>query len=235
MSFGMKGCSLKWKASIMDKFVEEVCVQTKKHLEAGGKVSRLIGYDNGKKDKCRGAVVSNPHLWDYLYPLRDWKWDREDCGKQLLAAGLPLIHKSACVFCASMQIDELVELADNHPDLLRLAIQLEDNASPFLEGNMTQEQLDGRYQEALCKHESKMVKFRKRALNWLLKMRKGKKPSFTPPKPPRRKTAGEPGLVQGLWRSGVAGKRDKSKYRPGSWRKFCEDRNLLPDDLKDVS
>ena len=218
MSFGMKGCSLKWKASIMDKFVSTVCVETREWLEAGGRCQRLIGYDNGAKDKCRGAVCKDETKWEYVYPLRTWGLDREACGETLLAAGLPLIHKSACVMCASMQIHELVELAENHPDLLALAIKLEDRAAPFLEGNMSQEQLDERHEMAICKYTAKLDAYNRGA-------RKSK------PKPPRRKKVGDPGLAKGLWRGGAAGKRDASKRRPGSWREFCEQHGLLPEGL----
>lgn len=214
MSFGMKGCSLKWKASIMDKFVETVCVETRDWLKTGNRIQRLIGYDAGPKDKCRGAVAKDEQKWEYVYPLRSFNMDREACGDLLVSQGFPLIHKSACVFCASMQIAELIELAENHPDLLELSIILEDNASEYLEGNMSQEQLDERHEIALCKYRRDLDAYNRGD-------RKSK------PKPPRKKKAGEPGLVQGLWRSGVAGKRDPSKYRPGSWRQFCEERGLF--------
>ena len=220
ISFGMKGCSLKWKASVLDALVKNTR-QCAEWLAAGGRVQRLIGYDAGPKDKCRGAVQADEHLWEYRYPLREWGWDRERCGEEIAKAGLPYVHKSACYFCASTQKEEVRELARNHPDLLLKAIALEDNAVPYLEGNMTQEQLDERYEQAMAKYEAKRAA-------WEAKGRQGKEP-----KEPRKKIAGEQGLVKGLWRSGVRGIRNPASRRPGSWRQFCEEEGLLPDPQED--
>jgi len=245
MTFGGKKCSLRGKAQVMDKFVKENCVQTREWLKAGGRVTRMIGYDDGAKDKCRGAVVSNPHLWEYAYPLREWHWDRDRCGEELLNAGLPLIHKSACVFCASMKSHELLELATNHPDLMRLTIEMEDWAFDNMLGNMTQDQLDKVYEQAVKEYYQKlhsywhnMTKYRELLATYPERLRqyqngetkrkaaKPKKPTMPPT--PKHHKVGNPGLVKGLWRNGCAGKRDKSKYRPATWRQFCEENNCLP-------
>jgi ABC-type branched-subunit amino acid transport system substrate-binding protein len=64
----------------------------------------------------------------WWYPLRDWKWDREECEKQILAAGLPVPMKSCCFFCPAMKPEELTQLAKSSPDLVRRAIAIEDGA-----------------------------------------------------------------------------------------------------------
>ena len=62
------------------------------------------------------------------YPLMEWGWTRDDCIRQIEAAGLPQPGKSSCFFCPSMKPDEITALREQHPDLFRRALALEDNA-----------------------------------------------------------------------------------------------------------
>ena len=57
-----------------------------------------------------------------------WGWTRDDCIRQIEAAGLPQPGKSSCFFCPSMKPDEITALREQHPDLFRRALALEDNA-----------------------------------------------------------------------------------------------------------
>jgi hypothetical protein len=59
------------------------------------------------------------------YPLREWGMTREDCGKVIVDAGLPLPPKSACFFCPSMKDAEIAELARDEPELYALAMEME--------------------------------------------------------------------------------------------------------------
>jgi hypothetical protein len=130
LAFGGKSCSLKWKAAPMDKFVDKY-EPFQEWIEAGGKITRLIGYDDGLKDSRRGATKPDPK-YEYRYPLREWHWDRVQCIEEIVAVGLPPPIKSACFHCPSTQKDELLWLAKEYPDLARRAVLMEDNARPNL-------------------------------------------------------------------------------------------------------
>lgn len=128
ISFGRKSCSLKWKGEPLDREARRVFAE---HIRRGGRVRRAIGYDAGPCDSKRGTSESKGP-WRWIYPLREWGWDRERCVVEIVQAGLPIPHKSACWFCRSMSPDEVLELAANHPDLATRAVALEDRARPRL-------------------------------------------------------------------------------------------------------
>jgi hypothetical protein len=129
LAYGFKGCSNKWKVGPLDKWVK---ARYKAHLKAGGQVARLIGYDAGAKDCSRGTSAKDSKQWRFIYPLREWGWDRDECIRQIKLAGLPEPMKSACFFCPSTQKDELIWLAHKHPGLAKRAIQMEDKAQDTL-------------------------------------------------------------------------------------------------------
>jgi hypothetical protein len=166
LAFGRKACSNKWKIAPMDKHVESVYAD---RFAKGQQVARAIGYDAGPKDSCRGGSITEDEKYVYVYPLRDWGWDRTKCKLEItLEENLTVPRKSSCFFCPSMQKEELKALAIDHPFLAALAVLMEDRAQPNLQ------------------------------------------------------------KIGGLWRKGVKGTRDPSKYRPASWRQFLEEQNLLP-------
>jgi len=129
LAFGRKACSNKWKIAPMDKWVRQ---QYGEHLAEGNQIARCIGYDAGPKDSCRGGNVTDCDDFVYLYPLREWGWDREQCKLEIAKEGLVVPPKSACFFCPSTQKDELVQLAIDHPELARKAVEMEDRAQPNL-------------------------------------------------------------------------------------------------------
>lgn len=90
-----------------------------------------IGYDDGPKDSKRGAVAADGR-YTYEYPLRALGWDRDECARQILAAGLPLPPKSACFYCPSTTPEELAALDDAHPELGDKIIFMETLAKPNL-------------------------------------------------------------------------------------------------------
>jgi hypothetical protein len=137
ISFRMKGCSLKWKAQVMDNFILGVsrgpnkCEGWAPALEAlasGVKPVKLIGYDFGNIDSCRAINMTEDSNFRYLYPLRDLKLNREDCIATIKRAGLKVPIKSACYYCASSKPWELMWMAAEHPDLLERALIIEDTA-----------------------------------------------------------------------------------------------------------
>jgi len=137
LAFGMKSCSLKWKAAAMDHFILGCSRGPNQHegwrpallaLAEGKKPIKLIGYDAGPKDSRRATDRVEDEHFLYRYPLREWGWDRDRCKAEIAAAGLPVPPKSACFFCPATQPDELLWLAETHPDLFKRAVAMEDAA-----------------------------------------------------------------------------------------------------------
>ena len=133
MAYGFKRCSLKHKIGPQDKFCNRY-PPCRKVWAAGKRVVKFIGYDAGegyRSDKVLLGDLADPK-YSKWYPLMEWGWTRDDCIRQIEAAGLPQPGKSSCFFCPSMRAEEIIRLRDHHPDLFRRAIALEDNARPNL-------------------------------------------------------------------------------------------------------
>jgi hypothetical protein len=134
LAFGRKSCSLKWKVAPQDKFVE-AWAPARAAWAAGQKVQRCIGYDCSAADSKRYALTVNHHgmehaKYEYLYPLRDWGWNRDECKRQIAAAGLPVPVKSACWFCPASKPAELHELKEHE---LKHIVIMETRAKPYLQ------------------------------------------------------------------------------------------------------
>lgn len=126
LAFGLKGCSLKFKGEVMNKWRNR-WPMAMRAWEQGKKVRVAIGYDAGPKDSRRSNLKEDMK-YTYWYPLREWGWDREECFRQIRAAGLPVPLKSSCFFCPAMKPVEVVHLAHKHPDLFQRALEIEENA-----------------------------------------------------------------------------------------------------------
>lgn len=123
IAFGGKGCSQKWKAQPLDKFVDSL-PEVQAAYARGEKVVRCIGYDAGPKDARRGNETDN-EKYTWRFPLRQWGWDRERCEREIAAAGLPVPMKSACWFCPVNKPAEIAWLAENHPELALGIVEIE--------------------------------------------------------------------------------------------------------------
>ena len=133
IAYGFKRCSLKHKIGPQEKFCSNH-PGCRKVWDSGKKVVKFIGYDAGesyRSDKVFLRDLADPK-YSKWYPLMEWGWDREDCIREIEAAGLPQPGKSSCFFCPSMRAEEIIDLRELHPDLFRRAIALEDNARPNL-------------------------------------------------------------------------------------------------------
>ncbi len=133
MAYGFKRCSLKHKIEPQEKFCNHY-PPCQKVWAAGKRVVKFIGYDAGESYRSDKVLLGDlaDHKYSKWYPLMEWGWTRDDCIRQIEAAGLPQPGKSSCFFCPSMKAEEIIRLRDHHPDLFRRAIALEDNARPNL-------------------------------------------------------------------------------------------------------
>lgn len=187
--FQRKNCSLKWKVSPQEAFIRGRYNRKTRayeggwasdHLASGGKVERTIGYDASPRERVRYAHAQKTRggkdvdEWSlYRYPLIEWGWDRARCIEVIRHHGLPVPVKSACFFCPASKPHELHDLSADH---LRRIVVMEARAAPRCEGWMDQDQLDQRHAEQMRKFHAGQRKTK-----------------------PKRKTAGQKGLMRGLW------------------------------------
>lgn len=123
--FGFKSCSEKWKIRPQHKYARDKY----------GDLSSLrwaIGYHAGEQRRANNAGKTK-HSYELWYPLIEWGIDGKGCERIILEAGLPLPPKSACFFCPSSRLSEIADLKNNHPELWKRIVAMEDGATP----NMT--------------------------------------------------------------------------------------------------
>jgi hypothetical protein len=130
---------------------------------------------------------------DYGNRFRDWK-----------VVSVSATGRSAPVFCAVVPGVEMFTLADgivtgNCPnmkapevaalpkDKLGRVVIMEARAKVRLEGHMTQDQLDAKYEKQLA--------------GWIKKSQEARSKGLELPRAPKRKTAGAKQLMRGLWRN----------------------------------
>lgn len=140
LAFGMKSCSIKWKATAQDQFIKGVKAGLNRHaphpvwLEAkasGARIFKCIGYDCGRADMRRSKKPPPADAdFDYIYPLQLIGWERQDCVSAIAQAlGADMVPiKSACFFCPASKTWELFWLAAHHPDLFEKALFMERKA-----------------------------------------------------------------------------------------------------------
>lgn len=140
LAFGMKSCSIKWKAVPQDQFLKGARSGPNakpphplwlESLASGQRIVKLIGYDSGKADLRRSKNLKPADAdFDYCYPLQLVRWTRRDCVRAIaLGLGAHLVPiKSACFFCPASKHWELYWLAAHYPELLEQALHMERNA-----------------------------------------------------------------------------------------------------------
>jgi hypothetical protein len=162
LAYGGRSCSLKYKRTPQDKYIlslyppAELVPRGRRVVRAIGfeageerrtyaHVVKAIGLDAGEEYRLTSAPPAageeeklsreqwlDRHFFSYWYPLLDWGLDREACKRIIAAAGLPVPLKSSCFFCPAMKKAEIVWLQEHHPDLLRRALRIEENAQAKL-------------------------------------------------------------------------------------------------------
>lgn len=130
LAFGGKGCSQKFKTAPQNAWRRRQPI-VRAAWKAKRKAVVAIGYDCSPADSRRSKVADDKH-YRYFYPLREWGWDRIECKRQILAAGLPVPPKSACFFCPATKPAELTALVHDHPDLCDRIIAMEAGAEPTM-------------------------------------------------------------------------------------------------------
>lgn len=129
LAYGFKNCSQKFKIGPQDKYCNNY-LPFKQHWKNKNKVEKWMGYDADEERRVTNARIheANDKKYTYHYPLYERDLDRDDCIDLIKSAGLPLPGKSACYFCPASTLKDIKQLAENYPDLLDKALELEKNA-----------------------------------------------------------------------------------------------------------
>lgn len=109
IAYGHKRCSQKHKIAPQEKFCNHYA-PCREVWQRGEKVNRYIGYDAGEVKRYEHSRKYNEADKKYhnRYPLiEEWGWNRDDCIREIKAAGLPQPGKSSCFFCPSMKKQEI--------------------------------------------------------------------------------------------------------------------------------
>ena len=127
-AYGYSKCSMRWKIEPQDKFVNN-WEPARVAWKNGERVTKLVGFDAGEAHRTTGTT-RDLHKYLYRYPLIEWGMARKECAESIVAAGLPVPPKSSCFFCPNMGQQEILDLRDQHPDLLARALAMEENWVP---------------------------------------------------------------------------------------------------------
>lgn len=123
---GFSTCSLKWKVEPQRKHYATLVAERGLTL---ADLAVLIGFDADEQSRVdRGRAAWKAGDYSQEFPLFDWGWTREDCVTAIARAGLPQPGKSACYFCPSTKKPELLELREQYPELVALALEIERRA-----------------------------------------------------------------------------------------------------------
>jgi 3'-phosphoadenosine 5'-phosphosulfate sulfotransferase (PAPS reductase)/FAD synthetase len=124
-------CSLVWKIDPQEKWIAQWALAIEARA-AGAQITVCVGYDAGDRDsaRCARAKSEGRQIPGTVnrYPLIEWGWDREECMRQIAAAGLPVPMKSACYHCPASKPVEIVWLKTMHRDLFDRAVEMERGA-----------------------------------------------------------------------------------------------------------
>jgi hypothetical protein len=132
-AFGKKSCSAEWKIRPQEAWLAKD-PRAQALWQRGGKVVKAIGYDDGYRDSRRAHQRTNDERYEYVYPLREWRWDRPRIKAELRAAAVAIPPKSACYLCPASKPWEVARLVRDHPALADRIVAIEAAAQPHLRG-----------------------------------------------------------------------------------------------------
>jgi hypothetical protein len=129
---------MKWKLEPQRKFDRAFAAM---HGIEVADITRLVGFDADEENRMTRAIA-NAHKAPskQRFPLIEWGWGREECVAAIARAGLPQPGKSACFFCPSSKVHEILQLQKESPELLAIALEIErkalagDGQSPAFRG-----------------------------------------------------------------------------------------------------
>lgn len=131
-AYGYGTCSIKWKLDPQKKRMKQYIQENNLNLQdMFHNIKVLVGFDADEFSRIERAknLEKEGKTWAaQRFPLSEWEWDRDDCISAIKRAGLKQPGKSACFYCPSTKKKELIQLRQEHPDLLARAIEIERKA-----------------------------------------------------------------------------------------------------------
>lgn len=128
LAYGAHRCSYNWKRRPQETWTNR-WPAARAAWARGERITKAIGFD---AEEDRRARLKPDEKYKYRYPLIDWGWGRDRCTYEIRRVGLPVPEKSSCFFCPARRKEEVIDLAEKHPDLFRRAVEIERNAAPNL-------------------------------------------------------------------------------------------------------
>lgn len=123
LAFGGHSCSLRFKKEPQDKYVNH-WRPAEEAWRRGSRCIKAIGYDAGETRRTF-RVPEDDRKYEWWHPLVEWGLGRSECIEIIARAGIPVPRKSSCFFCPAMKKPEILGLKEEHPDLLRRALDVE--------------------------------------------------------------------------------------------------------------
>jgi hypothetical protein len=125
-AYGFGSCSMKWKIDPQRKYDKEFAAANGLELSD---LTRLVGFDADEPSRVERAIAhAHRTPTKQRFPLVEWDWGRDECVEAIARAGLPQPGKSACFFCPSSKIPEILALRHDYPELLDVALEMERKA-----------------------------------------------------------------------------------------------------------
>ena len=142
LAYGRKSCSQKWKVAPQQRYLSR-WQPAIEEWSRGARIRNAIGYDAGPKDIQRGTENVDTPLTKFVFPLREWGWDRTRCETAIASceslanaarkAGIPVSPgHSSCICCPSIKPAELEQMQRDEPENLGLSLAMEAIAMPKL-------------------------------------------------------------------------------------------------------
>ena len=134
LAFGGKhGCSVEWKIVPQEQHLARD-PRAQRTWARGLRVVKAIGYDFGPLDSRRAHHLTADEKYEYVYPLREFGWDRPRVVAEIRAEGVRMPRKSSCVFCPASKPWEIAEIVRDYPEIAEEIAAMEDTAQPYLRG-----------------------------------------------------------------------------------------------------
>lgn len=128
-------CSDTWKQSPQKARAKQL-PGAQASFKRNRRVVFAIGYEADECDRVKRSDTynaANPSRYFVnWFPLVEEGVGLAGCIELILDAGLPLPLKSACFFCPSSKVAEIIWLAEHHPGLFMRALIMEARAMPKL-------------------------------------------------------------------------------------------------------
>ncbi|MCU0548426.1 MAG: hypothetical protein MUC48_03675 [Leptolyngbya sp. Prado105] len=115
-------CAQRWKGEVLDAWITD-------HVDEA--FGPYLGYNADELKRAGKADGYTCQGHQFIYPLIEWGWTRNDCIDYLYCVFGVLWRKSACAYCPFQQKNAAIERYHRDPKAGGYALLLESNALAF--------------------------------------------------------------------------------------------------------